>query len=170
MKKTIVIFSNPFGYGPTGKSIALADALLELGLKNIILAGSVFIHEIVPDHIKYIKIDERNENEIRNLLRGINNPLVISSQNRFSVKVAHSLKIPSAFVDGLAWFWKKIPSDHLIADEIFWLRYPGIENKVPFGYRNIHIVPAAINIKSKKVKRDQILIHLGGCMNPITDI
>lgn len=169
MKKTIVIFSNPFGYGPTGKAIAIAEAFIKSGYKDIIFAGNSFVQEIIPRHIKSITIDERNEDEITNVLRQIENPVVISSQNRFAIHAAKSLDIPSAFLDGLAWFWKKIPTDHLIADEIFWMNYPHIKDKLPKNFDKIHIVPAIIDVENDVSNRDQILIHIGGCKNPLTD-
>lgn len=52
MKKTIVIFSNPFGYGPTGKAIAIAEAFIKSGYKDILFAGNSFVQEIIPRHIK----------------------------------------------------------------------------------------------------------------------
>lgn len=170
MKKTIVIFSNPFGYGPTGKAIAIAEAFIKSGYKDILFAGNSFVQEIIPRHIKSITVDERSEDEITNVLRQIKNPVVISSQNRFAVHAAKSLDIPSAFVDGLAWFWKKIPTDHLIADEVFWMNYPHIKDKLPKNFDKIHIVPAIIDVENDISDRNKILIHIGGCKNPLTDI
>ena len=167
MKKTIVIFSNPFGYGPTGKAIAIAEAFINSGYKNIIFAGNSFVQEIIPKYITFISVDERNENEIIKILRQIENPVVISSQNRFAIRAAKFLDIPSAFLDGLAWFWKQIPADHLIADEIFWMDYPHIKDKLPKNFDKIHVVPGIINIKTDTGERNQILIHIGGCKNPL---
>lgn len=170
MKKTIVIFSNPFGYGPTGKAIAIAEAFINSGYQNIIFAGNSFVQEIIPKDITFISVDERNEDEIVKLLRRIENPVVISSQNRFAVRAAKSLGIPSAFLDGLAWFWKQIPADHLIADEIFWINYPHIKDKLPKNFDKIHVVSGIVGIKTYADERNQILIHIGGCRNPLTDI
>jgi len=170
MKKTIVIFSNPFGYGPTGKAIAIAEAFLRKGISNIVFAGSNFVQEIIPDSVTSISVDERDEGEIIKMLGQIENPMVISSQNRFAIRAAKSLGIPSAFLDGLAWFWKDIPDDHLIADEIFWMNYPDIKEKLTKHSDKINIVPAIIDIKTHVNKRDQTLIHIGGCKNPLVDI
>lgn len=170
MKKTIVIFSNPFGHGPTGKAIAIAEAFVNNGYKNIIFAGSSFVQEIIPKYITFTSVDERNQDEIVKLLRQTENPVVISSQNKFAVRAARSLDIPSAFLDGLAWFWKQIPSDHLIADEIFWINYPHIKDKLPKNFDKIHVVSGIMGIKTHADKRNQILIHVGGCKNPLTDI
>lgn len=168
-KKTIVIFSNPFGYGPTGKAIAIAENFIKKGFTNLIFAGGQFAQEIIPKSIKYLAVNERDEHEIRNLLKTIENPVVFSSQNRFAIRAARSLGIPSAFLDGLSWFWKDIPSDHFIADEIFWMKYPNIEKRIPVGLKNIHIVPAVIDISDLKEKKNHILIHVGGCKNPLVD-
>ncbi len=170
MKKTIIIFSNPFGYGPTGKAIAIAKEFIDSGYSNVILACSSFTKEIIPESIPYISINERDEQVIRNYLRTIPNPVLISSQNRFAIKAALSLGIPCAFLDGLSWFWKEIPSDHLIADEIFWMKYPGLEEKLAKSPRIINVVPAIIDVQIFETVRDQILIHLGGCKNPLVEI
>lgn len=171
MKRTIVIFSNPFGYGPTGKAIAIAKELLARNYDlKVIFAGSSFAREIVPPEIECIGIDERNEAGIIELLKTLKNPFVISSQNRFPIYAGKHMRLQTAFLDGLAWFWKEIPEDHFLADEIFWMKYPGIEKKIPQGAKNIHIVPAVIDVASKNVNRSQILVHLGGCKNPLTDV
>lgn len=168
--KNIVIISNPFGYGPTGKAIAIAKAFIVSGYKNIIFAGNSFTQEIIPNSISTVNIDERNQNEIISFLKKIKNPVVISSQNRFAIHAAKSLNIPCAFLDGLAWFWKDIPEDHFLADEIFWMNYPEINKKLPEHIKNIHIVPAIIDVDHiNDNKKDQILIHIGGCKNSLTD-
>jgi hypothetical protein len=170
MKKTIVIFSNPFGYGPTGKAIAIAEAFINSGYINIIFAGNNFVQEIVPFSITSISVDERNEDEIIKVLKQIENPMVVSSQNRFAIRAAKSLDVPSAFLDGLAWFWKEVPHDHLIADEIFWMNYPHIKDKLPKNSNKIHIVPAIVDVKNNVDKKDKILVHIGGCKNPLTEV
>jgi len=167
MKKTIVIFSNPFGYGPTGKAIAIAEAFINRGYKNIIFAGNSFVQEIIPGYITSICVNERNEDEIIKMLRQIKNPVVISSQNRFAIRVAKSLGLRSAFLDGLSWFWKQTPTDHLIADEIFWMDYPHIKDKLPKNFDKIHIVPGIIDVRADVGEQTQILIHIGGCKNPL---
>lgn len=170
MKKTIAIFSNPFGYGPTGKAIAIAEAFVKNGYKDVVFVGDSFVQEIIPNNITCISANERNKEEIIKVLKQIKNPVVISSQNRFAVYAAKSLGIPSAFLDGLAWFWKDIPNDHLIADQIFWMNYPHIKDKLPKNFNRIHIVPAIIDVKVDVKKQNQTLIHIGGCKNPLTEV
>lgn len=169
MSKTIVVFSNPFGYGPTGKAISVAEAFLRLGAENVVLAGNDFVHEIVPSHIRYERVDERDVASVSAFLEKIENSYIFSSQNRFAVKAAVALQRPSAFLDGLAWFWDEIPADHLIADTVFWMNYPGIEVKKEA--KCAVIVPAVL---SQMVKTDRAsgktIIHVGGCRNPLSDI
>lgn len=170
MIKTIVFISNPFGYGPTGKAIAVSNSFVNKGFRKIIFVGSSFTQEIMPNNIIHIDCNERNEFDITNILIKIENPVVISSQNRFAIYAANKLGIKSAFIDGLAWFWKKIPSDHLIANEIFWMNYPNIKRKMRRNIHNIHIVPGIVDKIPKIGKRNKILIHIGGCENPISNI
>jgi len=172
MKKTIVIFSNPFGYGPTGNAIPILYSLLEkIKDVDIVFAGSNLCMEIVSDiPVKKICLDERNESEIENYLKTLENPYVIASQNKFCIKVAKKLSIPCSYIDILAWFWKEIPQDHFLADEIFWIKFPGIEKKIPKGKNNIHIVSSIITtIPLTAGKTNKLTIHIGGAKYPLLD-
>ncbi|MEK7104372.1 MAG: hypothetical protein AAB842_03165 [Patescibacteria group bacterium] len=173
MKKTIVVFSNPFGYGPTGIALPVLKSFLNklgaLGV-NIIFAGSDLCMEIASEMpIQFIHLDDRNEVEIEKCLKEIECPHVIGSQNRFCIKVAKRMNIPCAFIDVLAWFWKEIPVDHLLADEIFWINFPQIQKKIPLGRKNIHIVSSIITtIPSSGIKKQkQLIIHIGGAKYPL---
>ena len=169
MKKTIVIVSNPFGYGPTGKAIALAEAFQKLANVNVVFVGNSFAQEILPSNLSYISANERSEERLVTVFRGLTNPFIVSSQNRFAIYAAKKLGLPCAFLDGLAWFWKDIPSDHFIADYIFWMRYPGREKKPQSNSQNIFLVPAIVDIETTEPAIDsRILLHVGGCENPLT--
>lgn len=171
MKKTIVLISNPFGFGPTGKAVAVAEEFLRRGYKDIVFLGTKFTLDIVGNNFTKIVLDERNQELLENAISKIENPFVISSQNRFAIYVANRLKIPSAFIDGLSWFWGDIPPDHLLADHVFWMNYPNIQSKIPSGvYNKIHITPAIIDYSKVKKNKSGVLIHLGGCKNPLIDI
>lgn len=171
MKKTIVLISNPFGFGPTGKAVAVAEELFKRGYKDIVFMGSKFVLSIVSDHFTKIIIDERNQDQLEEALLKLENPVVVSSQNRFAIYVANTLGIPSAFIDGLSWFWNNIPPDHFLADYIFWMNYPNIKNRIPDNYLDkIFITPAIIDCPQVNKDREGVLIHLGGCKNPLSDI
>lgn len=169
-RPSIIITANPFGYGPAGKAITIATELKKrLPSVNIFFLASNLCQEIMSmNGVHIVKINERDESELENFLIKIRNPYIISSQNRFIIKVAKKLNIPCAFLDGLAWFWKTIPDDHLIADIIFWLNYPGIEDKL-LSNRNIHLVPSITMEPNRSIDKPvPILLHLGGCENPLT--
>jgi hypothetical protein len=170
MKKTIIIFSNPFGYGPTGNAIPILYSLLEK-TKNIdiVFAGSGLCMEIVSNvSVKKVYLNERNESEIENYLKTIENPYVIASQNKFCIKIAKKLSIPCSYIDVLAWFWKEIPQDHFLADEIFWIKFPNIEEKIPKEKDNIHIVSSIITtIPPTTRKINKLTIHIGGAKYPL---
>lgn len=171
MKKTIVLISNPFGFGPTGKAVAVAEEFLRRGYTEIVFIGNSFVQEIVNPNFKKIIINERDKDQIKDALLQIENPFVISSQNRFAIYAAKELGIPSAFIDGLSWFWKDIPEDHFLADNIFWMKYPDIEKKIPPSIKEkIYLTPAIINYGHRARNRSAVLLHLGGCKNPIYNI
>ncbi len=169
MKKTIVIFSNPFGYGPTGNAIpVLRSFLSSLNNTELVFAGSGLCLEIVS-HVStnIICLDERDEVEIEKYLRSLENPYVVGFQNRFCIRVANRIGIPCAFIDILAWFWKEIPDDHLLADEIFWIKFPKIEKKIPLDVCNIHLVQSIIpTALPSAMERRQLTIHIGGAKYP----
>lgn len=169
MKKNIIVFSNPFGYGPTGVAIPIITSLLKKAKGiEVTFAGSGFCMEIMSGiNVKKVYLNERDEEEIIKYLRTIDNPFVIGSQNRFCIKAARKLNIPCSFIDILAWFWKEIPPDHLIADEIFWIKFPGVENKIPQDKKNISLVSGIIRTPAKENSDHKYLtIHIGGAKYP----
>lgn len=169
--KTFVVVSNPFGYGPSGKAQAIIETLKdELGEDKLVFIGSDLCLEIITcSGIEVIKANERDPETLRQILANLPRPYIISSQNRFVIKVARELGLPCAFIDGLAWFWPSIPADHLLADHIFWLRYPGIENRIPKGH-NIHLVGAIPGSLPKWSPQGKVVVHLGGGENPLTNV
>lgn len=165
----IIIIANPFGYGPAGKAIAIAEAFLSKGYTHIVIAGSKFVGGIVPSSINFIELDDRNEHDIEKFLSQYKQVCVVSSQNRFAIRAARSLGVPNAFLDGLSWFWNRLPAEHLDADEIFWMNYPGIESKIPDKAKNVHIIPAVLGERRSSTSSSQTLIHIGGWQNPLVD-
>lgn len=169
MKKIIVAFSNPFGYGPTG---ILIPVLKELAARTkdvrIIFAGSGICLEILSGlAIETVVLDERSEEEICAYLKTISNAYIIGSQNRFCIRAAKKLKMPCAFIDVLAWFWNEIPSDHFLADEIFWINFPGIESRL--NREAVHIVSSIITTYPSLQKNKKLIIHIGGAKYPLMD-
>jgi hypothetical protein len=176
MKKTIVVFSNPFGYGPTGNAIPVIKSLLEKIKKTedieIVFAGSGLCMEIVSDvPVKKVLVNERDVEKVKEYLKTVENPLVISSQNYFCARAAKELGITCAFIDILAWCWKVIPPENFVANEIFWIRFPDIEKRIPEEYKNnIHIVSSIIRrLPAVAVKEKQLMIHIGGAKYPLAE-
>ena len=170
MTKDLVFFSNPFGFGPTAKAIALINAG-----KNI--WNDVNIHYVADDDcqqifndkdIDIIHVNPRDYLQIEKILSVFAHPYVISSLNRFSIRVAHEKAIPNCFIDSLTWMWKEIPSDYLLADLYFALDFPGV-SMVLNKYPSIIKVPYFIDGKaaSGHFVESDILVHVGGCINPL---
>src|SRR3989338_3660640 len=136
--KTVFIFSNPFGYGPSGKALSIAQYFQEhTANTNVCICGSQHMLGITGSKLQTIEVDDRCEEEIVAVLNSVSgDKYVISSQNKFAVKAAKRGNIPSAFLDGLAWFWTNIPADHFLADIIFWINYPRIRAKIPINYKD----------------------------------
>jgi hypothetical protein len=170
-EKTAIFFSNPFGYGPTGKIIALLDNFSKLWKGNIVCVANGLTSEMHDfknnKKVIFTRIDERNEKEIIRLLKRLKNPYVVSSLNRFAIKSAIFLNKPSAVIDSLAWFWKKIPEEYLLADFYYCQKIPGVPiRKIS---KNQKFVPAILGNLPKPLKRkdDFTLIHIGGILNPL---
>jgi len=163
----VICFAKLFWYGPAGKALALVDALKRNGFEDVSMAGSAHIQEIVPHDVKFLNVDERSAEDIERLLIETEATHVIGSQNRFAIRAAKSQGIKSAFLDGLAWFWKDVPDEHLIADEIFWINFPQLKNRIPAN-KKVTMVPAVVEHRSLKVQKKKVIVHIGGCENPLT--
>lgn len=170
--KTLLIFSNPFGFGPSGKAISIYK-YINKNSKNVkvYLCGSDYLRQIAGKECNFINVDERSEKSIYDLVKKIDGEkYILGSQNRFSIKVAVKNHIPCAFIDGLSWFWNDIPQDHFLADIIFWLRYPRIETRIPSSFKHKIFLIHGITENLKKTgsnKRNGMLIYIGGCKNPL---
>ena len=173
--KKILIFSNPFGSGPSGKAVSIAKYIFDhTSGADIIFCGSKPLLSIANNEFVCKEIDDRDQESIIRLLNSISgNRFVISSQNRFAIKAANKCGIPSAFLDGLSWFWNKIPEDHFIADIIFWINYPGVKNKIPASCKNKIFMIHGITERLEGLnlsRRNGIEFYLGGCKNPLASI
>ncbi len=169
--KSIVLVSNPFGYGPSGKLASVVSELQRSGVGKkhlLVFVGSKFSWDIISRKgIDWIEVDERSAPQLKNVFRKLENPVVFSSQNRFAIEAAKDLGVPCAFLDGLAWFWEQIPAQHLAANIIFWLSYPGF-SKPKISGADIRFVSSIVDEKAKVVKnRLYTLVHVGGCLNPL---
>lgn len=173
--KNILIFANPFGYGPSGKALAIANYIYHNSKGvTIFLCGSAHLKSITPAVYNFIEVDDRDDKEILKLLNTIVSPqYVISSQNRFAIKAAKTKGIPCAFLDGLSWFWPVIPAEHFDADIVFWLNYPHIRGKIPDQYKDkLKIIHGIVDKENPIIKRSRkgILLYIGGCTNPLTGL
>jgi hypothetical protein len=173
--KTVFMFSNPFGYGPSGKALSIAQYFQDhTANTNVCICGSRHILGIAGSKLPTIEVDDRCEEAITAILNSVNgDKYVISSQNRFAIKAAKRDNIPSAFLDGLAWFWTNIPADHFLADIIFWINYPGIRAKIPANYEDKIVIISGITESLEKNitgKRKGITFYIGGCKNPLTSL
>lgn len=88
----LIFFSNPFGYGPTAKAIAVLNECKKLSNIQIHYVASNSCLEIFDDSdIDIIHADQRNYDKICEILSKFKNPYIISSLNKFSIKAARKL-------------------------------------------------------------------------------
>ena len=173
--KSLLFFSNPFGYGPTATMMAVMRHFLNLGDIQICIVARGLCKEILKDYGKteIIDINQRDIPEIMKLLQQYQEPYVISSLNRFAVLAAHELGIPSCFIDTLTYLWDKIPDDYLKADMYYASDFPTVSDKT-FGHKNAIITPLIIDnaldsVYKSNQKRHGVLVQLGGLKSPLSD-
>lgn len=170
----MLVFSNPFGNGPSGKAQAVAHEIRQHYPEvEIELCGSSLFQALADDAFTYRSVDERSEEALETFLSSYSQEdiIVFSSQNRFVVAVAKRLGIKTAFLDGLAWFWREIPEDHFAADVIFWIKYPGIEKKIPEKYKEKIILISGFGSSSAgqimNAEKNVTILYIGGCIQPL---
>src|SRR3989344_700236 len=109
----ILLFSNPFGYGPT---ITLMHIIRELQKKvsaDLYVIGKqdglckeIFIRSKFVKGIRWVDLDERDYKAVHKYISQNKNAAVVSVLNRFSIQSAYELHVPNALVDFLSWFWE----------------------------------------------------------------
>lgn len=169
--QTIIVVSNPFGFGPTSKALALLEQLIDKWSGKIVYAASQMCQETLPDKwrnmINIVSIDDRDPVSLESLFSKYDNPIILCILNKNAIKTAHSLGLKSFFVDSLTWMWERIPNEYLLADQYYGFDVFNAENKVS-NLKNILLIPPITGkLPTKKVKRNHpVLIHIGGYNNP----
>lgn len=172
--KTVIFVSNPFGFGPTGKTLALIEELHHSWSGKIVYAASSMCQETLPDSLKKSitieTIDERDEKSLINVFQKYSHPFVVCTLNRLAIKSAKSLGLKAFFIDSLAWLWKEIPEEYLLADTYYCFNIFNIKKKLPPN-KNIKVIsPVFGNLPVSQTKKsDLILFHIGGFKNPFQD-
>ena len=174
--KSLLFFSNPFGYGPTATMVAVLRHFLNLQNVQIHVVARGLCKEILDEYktLEIIDMDQRDVSEIIKLLNKYPEPYVISSLNRFAVLAAHKLGVSSCFIDTLTYLWDKIPDDYLKANMYYASDFPTVSEKT-FGYKNAVVTPLIIDNKSnvinnKQKERRGVLVQLGGLKSPLSDM
>jgi hypothetical protein len=176
--KNIVITSNPFGFGPTGKAVEILKKILEnnyFRCFNVYFLGSGICLEILEKDfinkgLKVVEIDERNIGNLEVFLATLKGKtLCVGFQNKFIPVAAKNLGIKSFFVDGLAWFWENTPESHFVADQIYWTNFLNIhfkDKEIPSKVKLIGTLHSSIN-RCLDHKNRYIIVSLGGAKNPL---
>ena len=174
--KSLLFFSNPFGYGPTATMVAVLRHFLNLTNVQICVVARGLCKEILDDYkkLEIIDINQRDISEITELLNKYQEPYVISSLNRFAILAAYKLGIPSCFIDTLTYLWDKIPDDYLKADMYYACDFPTVSEKT-YGHKNAIITPLIIDImpdlaqNNNNITRKGVILQLGGLKSPLSD-
>ncbi|NMB56413.1 hypothetical protein GYA19_00570 [Candidatus Beckwithbacteria bacterium] len=174
--KTIIFFSNPFGYGPTTTLIHIAESLNKRVNGNIkmVVAGKEnglckeIFNKSNHSYIKWHDLDERNYEEVKSFLSSFKSPFVVSVLNRFSIKAAHELKLPNILIDFLAWFWDKPSFEYSLADMYL---YNSLGKDLSIPNKISYDIPIILGSIPKRIisKKRMILINIGGSKNPLVE-
>lgn len=170
MKKDVIFFSNPFGFGPTCEVAILMNVGKSMWKNTCIhyVASSECTEILSSPGIDIISANQRDPEKIREILSSFDNPYVVSSLNRFAVRIAHEQRYPNCFVDNLTWMWNEIPKEYLLTDIYFALNFPGIDLKIK-NQQNVVKIPYIIDsFIAKDYVDNECLVNIGGGMNPLT--
>lgn len=171
---SVIFISNPFGFGPTGKTIALIEELWRLWKGQIIYSASQMCQETIPMRIKNSilieTINERDAESLKSLFIKYPNSLVVCTLNKRAIKTAKEMGLPAVFIDSLCWLWNEVPRDYLAADTYYCFNIFGVKDKLP-KQKNIKFIPPILGElpKGSHKKDGLILIHIGGFKNPFQD-
>lgn len=171
-KQKIILFSNPFGYGPTTTLIHIANELNNKAEVELLVAGKdgglcqeIFdgnINNSVPWH----DVDERDFESVKRFISKYPGCKVISILNRFSVMACKELGVSCALIDFLAWFWEE-PADEYSFADIYFTNYLG--RKIHKINKNTFDIPIILGPIPERTETDTVLINIGGSQNPLVE-
>ena len=113
-------------------------------------------------------INERDENQLLQVLSKYAGSIAVVSLNRRAVTAAKSLGMRVLFIDSLTWLWNEIPKEYLLSDRYYYYnifgageKLAGVKNAVPIPIITEEL-PATAGSRSN-VK----LLYVGGISNPL---
>lgn len=173
--KSLLFFSNPFGYGPTATMMAVLRHFIQLKNVKIIVVAQGLCAEILDNtsNVHIVNIDQRNIAEIQKLIQQHENPYIVSSLNRFAILAAYELGIPSCFIDTLTYLWNQIPNDYLKSNMYYCSDFPTVKQKTS-GHNNAVVTPLIIdtklNFSANTKEREGVIVQLGGLKSPLSNL
>jgi DNA polymerase III delta prime subunit len=171
---TVLLFSNPFGYGPTTTLLHIAEELSKRTNIKLVAAGKdeglckeIFRPSEHPE-IEWRNVDERNFDKVKTFISQYPNSAVVSILNRFCIQAASELRVPNALVDFLAWFWEKPANEYRLADLYF---INSLGEQVPQINTHTFDIPIILGPipQRKKTEEKIVLINIGGSQNPLVE-
>lgn len=167
----VIFIANPFGFGPSAKTIIMIEELRRVWNGTIVYGASKMCRELLPaallSKIVLHDLDERNDKELKILFKRYKNPLIVVSMNRIAIKTAKSMGLTSIFIDSLAWLWKDIPKEYLLADTYYYFDIFDINRRINKATNIKAISPILGGLSKPKLKKNKkILVHIGGFETP----
>lgn len=174
LSNTVIFISNPFGFGPTGKTVALMEELRSKWKGRIVYGASPMCQETIPEHLRkdiiVEPINERAADSLKKIFNKYPQPFVVCTLNKLAINTAKNLGLPAFFIDSLGWLWKEIPAEYLLADTYYCFNIFGMKNKVPPRENIKLIAPIFGTLPTYRTSKEPyLLVHIGGFKNPFED-
>jgi hypothetical protein len=166
-KKIILCDAKAFCFGPISKLLVVTENLrkkykiifLVSGTSKV-LSGSNSADEIIECNTE--DVDDLNKNK-KYFLEA---DLFINIMNPISAKFATENGVPMTQIDSLFWMWENIPKEILDSDIYSIQNFDGVNDQLE-RYKNkiknpVIVGPIIKNLKNKTVKKNKLVINLGG--------
>lgn len=167
MKSTdVTIIAAPFGFGPTGKSLAISRELIKRGYSVKILGDKYTLKLVDNAGILAYEYKYRGELNLANL-----NSRVVISYLDISTKIINPSNIPLIFVDSLFWIrgWFEREYDYpavmTLSQKFFKCSSPEEIKKTSEFHEVEAILPSDFLVELPK-KRKKLVFYPGGLRSP----
>lgn len=169
--KKILIYSIPYGYGPTGKAIAIANELSPMHMVTL----TSFHHSLQImegcNNVKIIDCKSRNFSEWdRAIFTDIDILISVMDLRLIKFVAVHFPHIRTVFVDSLFWWRKTFDEIPFDTCDLFLIQtFPGVAERIeqiPLAYRDkfyeVSPITTMYNTPAITHAPNHIVLHFGG--------
>lgn len=176
----LLLNAEPFGFGPSAAIASVFPHLCEafevvsyVGKHHTLDLQNGLDYTAIHDVSHMCK--EEREDVLIPLMR--NYDIFVSAMDHKMVEIAQKAGLKTLYYDALTWYWKDIPLSVRRADLYMAQDFFGVSQRLSdiFGAQatNTAIVPpivSPIESAAQHIRKDHVLINLGGLQNPYWDV